>query len=272
MSLAPDRELTGARLRYGIDASRLGPTLRPRVRTLAPDRATFEFLDRQAETHHGRLRWAAHTALRGCCSGFTVNGILGTYRLHLLSAGQWETVLGPQRGGRLLDVGAGVGGVTTELARSFRHVLAVETSGSLVRRLRADGIDAVRADLTDEPVPDGPYEAVALLNVLDRCARPRTLLANLVGALAPGGRLIVSIPLPYDPMHYAGPRPLHPVEELPLGKGTWEEQATLLVERVLWPLGLELESLSRAPYLSEGDRHATFYELDAAVVVCRRAG
>ena len=41
--------------------------------------------------------------------------------------------------------------------------------------------------------------------------------------------------------------------------------------RVLEPAGLELESVSRAPYLSEGDRSMAFYELDAAIVICRRA-
>ena len=271
MSLTVEPELV-ADLCYAIDGGRLGRGMARRVRSLSPDGATFEFLERQFHAHHGRLRWAAHNVLRGCCSDFTVNGILGTYRLHLLSAAQWEVVLGPSQAGRLLDVGAGVGGVTRQLARSFASVRAVETSTSLVRRLRADGIDAVRADLTTTPVPDGPYDAIALLNVIDRCARPRTLLANLVDALAPGGRLIVSVPLPYRPLHYAGPRVAEPEERLPLGRGAWEEQATLLVERVLQPLGLELEALSRAPYLSEGDRHTPFYELDAAIVVCRRAG
>ena len=260
-----------AELRYSIDRTSLGRDLACAVRELTPDAATFEFLDRQYAARHGRMRWAAHGVLRSCCSGFTANGLLGTYGLHLLSIAQWQQLLGPHRCGRLLDVGAGAGGVTRQLAASFASVTAVETSASLVRRLREEGIDARRADLTVAPVPDAPYDAVSLLNVLDRCARPRTLVGNLVDALVPGGRLIVAMPLPYHPMYYAGPRTLAPMQQLPLGRGSWEEQATLLVERVLGPLGLELEVLSRAPYLSEGDRHTVFYELDAVIAICRRA-
>ena len=268
MSVVAD-DLT-AELRYSIDRRQLGPGLAAVVRELTPDAATFDFLERQYVARHGRLRWAAHGVLRGCCSDFTVNGLLGTYRLHLLSALQWQALLGPERHGRLLDVGAGVGGVTRQLAASFTEVSAVETSTSLVRRLRDEGFAAWKADLTAAPVPGAPYDAIALLNVLDRCARPRTLVANLVDALVPGGRLVVAMPLPYRPVYYAGPRTSAPVQRLPLGQGTWEEQATLLVERVLQPLGLELEVLSRAPYLSEGDRHTVFYELDAVIAVCRR--
>jgi SAM-dependent methyltransferase len=260
----------GAQLRYGIDRSKLDPALARRVWELAPDNATFDFLERQVAQHHGRLRWAAHAVLRGWCSDFTVNGLLGTYRLHLLSAGQWRSLLGG-KGGRLLDVGAGAGDVTAELARSFDDVMAVETSASLVHRLKTAGIPAVRCDVTTAPVPEGPHDAISLLNVLDRCARPRTMLTKLVNALGAGGRFIASMPLPYDPAHLSGPRVYEPAERLPLGCGTWEAQAQSLVEQVLEPAGLEVETLSRAPYLSEGDRSVPFYELDAVIVVCRRA-
>lgn len=269
MSLA-DRELHGAALRYGIDDAALDPAVARCIRQLAPDAVTFDFLERQWLADHSRLRWMAHGVLRGCCSHFTTNALLRTYRLHLLSSGQWEALLGPRHPGRLLDVGAGMGDVTRQLARSFGSVLAVETSNALVRRLREHDLPAVRADLTEDPVPGAPYDAVSLLNVLDRCARPLTLLANVTAALAPEGRLIASMPLPYTPLWFAGPRAAVPKERLPLGKGSWEQQAGLLVERVLEPAGLALEVLSRAPYLSEGDRHEAFYELDAVVVVARR--
>jgi SAM-dependent methyltransferase len=271
VSLAAEPDLTGAELRYAIDRSRLEPAVARCVRELAPDEATFAFLRRQADAHHSRARWLAHGVVRACCSHFTTNALLGTYRLHLLSGAQWEALLGPRHPGRLLDVGAGVGDVTRELARSFGAVRAVETSGALVRRLREHGIDAVRADLTRHDVPDTPYDAVALLNVLDRCARPLTLLHRVVDALVPDGRLLLSMPLPYTPLWFSGPRPAAPKERLPLGTGSWEAQAGRLVAEVLAPAGLELEVLSRAPYLSEGDRHVEFYELDAVVVVARRS-
>lgn len=271
MTLA-EGDLHGAALRYAIDTSALAPEVARCVRELHADDDTLAFLDRQLRADHSRLRWAAHGLLRACCSHFTTNALLGTYRLHLLSDAQWATLLGPAAGGRLLDVGAGVGDVTRQLAPSFDHVLAVETSNALVRRLRELGIPAVRADLTTQPVPDGPYDAISLLNVLDRCARPLTLLHRLVDELRPGGRLIASMPLPYSPVWFSGPRPAEPRERLPLGTGSWERQLGRLVERVLEPAGLAVEVVSRAPYLSEGDRHYDFYELDAVIVVARRVG
>jgi SAM-dependent methyltransferase len=251
-----------------VNVALLDGPLVGRFIALRADGATAEFLDRELARRHGRARWALHRLLLGFRSDFDVNGVLGTYALHLLSAEQWEQLLGPPQGGRLLDVGAGAGEVTRALAARFDEVIAVETSKPLLRRLRRAGVRAERADLTRDPVPEAPYDAIALLNVLDRCARPRTLLARACGALRPGGVLLVSVPLPYRPLHYRGGRVLDPDEPLRIGDGPWERQLGALVRDVIVPCGLEVEAWTRAPYLSGGDRHEPCYVLDAAVVVC----
>jgi SAM-dependent methyltransferase len=261
----------GAGLVYSIDRSRLPPAIASRVVELTVDDDVTGFLARAVDRSPSRARLVARALVRPWCSDFAANALVDTYRLQLLSAAQWDRLLG-WCGGRLLDVGAGMGDVTLALAPCFDDVLAVETSAALVRRLRAAGLRAECRDLTTAPVPDAPYDAVALLNVLDRCARPRALLGSLRDAIVPDGRLIVSVPLPYDPVHYVGPRMTPPREPLRLGNGSWEHQAARLVERVLEPEGFALASLSRAPYLSEGDRQAPFYELDAAVLVLRCQG
>jgi SAM-dependent methyltransferase len=247
----------------------VGPVLAARYVALHADVDTAAFLERELGRRHGRLRWAAHRFLLGFKPDFDVNGLLDTYALHLLSAGQWDALLGPRNGGRLLDVGAGAGEVTRALGARFDEIVAVETSKPMVKRLRAAGLRAEHADLTTDPVPDPPYDAVALLNVLDRCARPRTLLGHLRGALRPGGLLVVSVPLPYRPLHYRGGRVLDPDEPLPIDDGPWERQLGALVRQVLEPAGLEVAAWSRAPYLSGGDRDEPLYVLDAAIVVSR---
>jgi hypothetical protein len=44
----------------------------------------------------------------------------------------------------------------------------------------------------------------------------------------------------------------------------------MLVTRVLSPLGLSLEAVSRVPYLSSGDADHPLYVLDDAVLVLRK--
>ena len=247
----------------------LAPALATTFVALQADAATGAFLDRELRRRRGRLRWAAHRVLTGVLPDFDVNGILDTYPLHLLSQQQWDLLLGAPTGGRLLDIGAGAGEVTQALGTRFDDITAVETSKPMVRRLRAAGLRAEHLDLTVDPVPDPPYDTVALLNVLDRCARPRTLLRHVRDALRPGGQLLVSVPLPYRPLHYQGGRVLDPDEPLPVGDGAWEAQAAQLVSDVLEPEGFRVTAWSRAPYLSGGDRHEACYVLDAAVLVCR---
>jgi SAM-dependent methyltransferase len=121
-------------------------------------------------------------------------------------------------------------------------------------------------DLADGPPDDAPYDTIALLNVLDRCARPRTLLSAALDALAPGGTLVVSMPLPYDPCWYDGPRTCDPLERLPLRALRWEAAAVELA-RYLEAHGGEVRAMTRAPYLSGGDRHEPLYVLDALVMV-----
>ncbi len=48
---------------------------------------------------------------------------------------------------------------------------------------------------------------------------------------------------------------------------SWEQSVRLLTERVFVPLGFSVESVSRLPYLSQGDTRASFYVLDDAVFV-----
>jgi SAM-dependent methyltransferase len=254
-------------LRYSIDRVAIGPQLAETVVVLDADEETLAFVAAEHARPAPRLRWLAHGFLRGVLTDYDVNGLLGTYRLFLLSSAQWATMLDGVGGGRLLDVGAGSGDVTARMAPSFTAVHAVETSRPMVRRLRRHGFVAHRVDISHTPAPGAPYDSVALLNVLDRSARPAALLAAAYDALADDGVLIVSMPLPMQPFYQRGARTLDPVEALPVVGTAWEGAARSLAEDVLAPNGFTVTRLTRAPYLSGGDRRAPFYELDAVVIV-----
>jgi SAM-dependent methyltransferase len=238
---------------------------------LPPDADTRAFIDEQHAATHSRVRWAARTALRSFAGDFALNGLFGTYPLHLLSTAQWHSLLGDDGRGRLLDVGAACGDVTARLAPLFESVVVTEVNRPMARRLRRRGWRTHRLDLTVHDVPGAPFDVVTALNVLDRCSHPASLLRRLVATTAPGGLVVVSMPLPHRPVWYDGPRLADPREFLPIAGDDFEagcRSLAALVEHA----GTTVVALARAPYLSGGDRRRSLYTLDDAIVVARRSG
>lgn len=263
----------GLRLRYDADLNLLAGANAPFVR-LSLDPATATYIANAPAARHGRLRTGLHRIMRLFLSDFDVNGLLGTYPMHVLSKAQWQTLLAPLvRGdepmGRLLDVGAGRGDATAQLATLFEETLVSETSGPMARRLRRMGYECLQQDVTHALHLAHSFNAVSLLNVLDRCDNPVSLLGAARSALRPGGLLLIALVLPYRPFVYDQGSARAPRQRLPIVHDTWEVAAAEFVTMCLVPLGLEIVSLSRAPYLSGGDADAPLYELDDLIVVCR---
>lgn len=273
--------LSALRLEYSVDHAKLADDLR--FHKLSFDEGGARYVEHALKKRHGRFLSWLHRALQGVLSDFDINGLLGLYPMHVLSREQWRSLLGaagvsPQGPsgqpslGRLLDIGAGRGDVTTELATLFRETTATETSRSMIRRLRRRGFRTVHGDLA-ELSPELPrFDAASLLNVLDRCDRPLSLLASARSLLAENGLLIIALVLPYDPFVYDGGRSRPPRERLPIQSKQFEAAASELVRNALLPLGLAPLIVSRVPYLSGGDPDAPLYELDDVIVVCRAEG
>jgi SAM-dependent methyltransferase len=255
---------------YTAELERWPAALRASFVQLARDPATDAYLARVTRARHGVLRTWFHHALRNLWSDYDLNGWLGMYPMHLLSKQQWRTLLGPEPVQRCLDVGAGDGEVTSELSSLCRAIEASETSSAMATRLEQRGIPCLRRDLAQATEALGPYDLISCLNVLDRCAYPLTLLRKLCAGLAPGGRLVVALALPYRPFYYVGASTPEPEERLPCPAVRWEDGVSELVQRVLLPLGLRLVALSRVPYLSCGDAHSPLYVLDDAIVVLQK--
>lgn len=241
-----------------------------RFRELTIDEAWRAEIGALVADRHGRMRTYAQRLARVYLSDFDANALTGMYRMHLLSSSAWRTLLGGRRGGRLLDVGAGSGDVTVALGACFDAVEATEVSRGMAKRLTKRGIHCHPVDLATEPLDAARFDCVSLLNVLDRCQRPRRLLQHCLQALEPGGTLLIALALPYRPFYFAGPSTPEPLERLqcdPGSLGSWEDAARRFIERDLLPLDVALECFARAPYLSAGDSAQPLYELDDVLVV-----
>jgi 23S rRNA (adenine-N6)-dimethyltransferase len=89
---------------------------------------------------------------------------------HFLRSNQLAAELvrsaGLTRDDRVLEIGAGSGRLTAELARVAGHVLAVEVDPRWARQLRgrpADNVTVVQADALQLPLPGEPFRVVANL-------------------------------------------------------------------------------------------------------------
>jgi SAM-dependent methyltransferase len=252
---------------------------------LSLDEETRKFLE------SCRPRWfvdAAAGLLRSCLSVTDINGLLGRGQMFVLSGEQAEALLGAPLAAaraahagvplRLLDVGAGDGEVTARLARLFDSVTATEVSRVMCHRLSRRGFSVkhtarISADVFPE---DGAFDVVACMNLLDRCDFPLEMLRDAARLTRRGtGRLLLAVVLPFSEFVEEGAGRRAVRGALPMKGARCSDGATLeaslaaLVERVLRPLGLEIERVSRVPYLCRGDSAQPFYVLSDAVLLLR---
>ena len=296
-------KLTPTQLDYDCVRARLPDELNRAFAPLERDDATNAFLMRSSRRPYV-VNWGASVAcsyLRKRMSLTDANAILGRGKMHVLSRAHVEDLLGRKRasngggggdagcggggggGGVLLDVGAGEGEVTEKLRDGgcFDAVVATEVSPPMVKRLKdkrfdcvigaadVSGVfDAARNENVKRLSPDG-FDAIALLNVLDRCDTPFTLLSQLRGMLRPGvGRLLLAVVIPFRPFVEDGNSNRPPRERLPLpSDGGWDDGVSKLWSLVLKPAGFKIERLARVPYISEGDQKHGAYVLDDAIFV-----
>jgi SAM-dependent methyltransferase len=209
----------GPPLVYTVDASRLPADLASRFTQLSRDAGTESFLSTHCDpSFPSFLKSVSAPLLRMFLSVTDTNGLLGRGQMHVLSAEQSRLLLSgcatahparprpTQR--RLLDVGAGDGTVTNNLAPMFERVTTTELSPQMAARLRGRGFEcfettdlshaalglraphteaaaAAAGAATDGAGEDDGFDVVSCLNVLDRCDKPLTLLRDLRALLRP---------------------------------------------------------------------------------------
>jgi len=102
------------------------------------------------------------------------------------------SLLGPARGGSLLDVGAGRGRFVAAAQHAGWAASGIEPSERGVAAAAAVyGVGLERGTVSDA---SGTYDAVTLWHVLEHVEDPGAALAHVASLVAPGGALLVGVP------------------------------------------------------------------------------
>jgi SAM-dependent methyltransferase len=98
-------------------------------------------------------------------------------------------------GVRILDAGCGSGRNMADLALRG-PVAGVELASSSLEAARARGVGEVRSGSLEEPLPfaDGAFDLAVALDVLEHLRDDRPAWSELARVVAPGGRLVVTVP------------------------------------------------------------------------------
>jgi demethylmenaquinone methyltransferase/2-methoxy-6-polyprenyl-1,4-benzoquinol methylase len=101
--------------------------------------------------------------------------------------------LAPRPGERVLDVGAGTGVSTAELAQSGAYAVGADLSLGMLRagRRARPGVPLLAGDALALPFPDGAFDAVTISFALRNVVDVGAALAELARVTRPGGRLVV---------------------------------------------------------------------------------
>uniref|UniRef100_A0A3Q2ZLP9 Methyltransferase 9, His-X-His N1-histidine n=1 Tax=Kryptolebias marmoratus TaxID=37003 RepID=A0A3Q2ZLP9_KRYMA len=239
------------------------------------DSDTGAFLQRSKEKSSWLFTQLYHslvsTVLSPMVSRTSINGFLGRGAMFVFSTNQFQQLLRIEpdwRAERLLDLGAGDGGVTEVMGVHFRQVYATEVSVPMRWHLQRRNYTILGIDEWQHT--GFQYDVISCLNLLDRCDDPLHLLRDIRRSLVPKtGRLVLAAVLPFQPWVEIGGRWERPKTHLKVAGKTWEEQVTNMSNDVFRKVGFQVEAVTRLPYLCEGDMYNDYYVLDDAVFVLK---
>uniref|UniRef100_A0A3Q3QY19 Methyltransferase like 9 n=1 Tax=Monopterus albus TaxID=43700 RepID=A0A3Q3QY19_MONAL len=218
----------------------LGESVQPKFIQSHLDSGTKAFLKQSVEKSGCLFTQLYHsflsTVLSPLVSRTSINGFLGRGSMFVFSAEQFQQLLriGPEwKAERLLDLGAGDGGVTQVMRGHFREVYATEVSLPMKWHLQRRNYKVLGID--DWQQTGFQYDVISCLNLLDRCDDPLHLLWDIKRSLVPNtGRLILAAVLPFQPYVEVGAHWQHPKQNLEIKGKTWEEQVTNLSNEFLF--------------------------------------
>jgi SAM-dependent methyltransferase len=114
--------------------------------------------------------------------------------------------IGPLKGIKLLDVGAGLGESAVYFALAGAEVTAADLSPGMVRRaeqlasFHGTAIRTVACPAERLAVADHQFDLVYIANTLHHAADKRAVFAEIQRVLRPGGRFFSIDPLAYNPL------------------------------------------------------------------------
>jgi hypothetical protein len=141
----------------------------------------------------------------------------------------------------------------------------------MIESIKRKGFTAYHTGDVDSLPAGKQYDVIALLNLIDRCSKPITLLKSLRSRLRNAdSRLVIAVPVPLRPAVESADGWKATEEDIaPPGcycGYSWEEGVQRLITDVIDPL-YDVRVISRLPYLSEGNLRRSYYVLDDVLLV-----
>lgn len=99
-------------------------------------------------------------------------------------------------GARVLDLGCAFGFGTRALVARGYETYGHDLNAEYIARARSGvrGATFTLGDATEVPYPDGSFDGIVLLDVLEHVPNDRAVIAEVARVLRPGGQLVVSVP------------------------------------------------------------------------------
>lgn len=91
---------------------------------------------------------------------------------------------------RRLEIGPGV-----RPKLPFEGTVFLDLSPVATRKLRLSGAQAVLGNIEDLPFPDGEFDLICAMDVIEHVADPEAAFVEVTRTLAPGGLLVLAVPL-----------------------------------------------------------------------------
>lgn len=190
------------------------------------------------------------------------NGMLGSGKMFIVSQSHLKILLEGETFKNMIDIGAGDGLVTEKfkfLIENKEEIYCTETSEKLKLTLKNKGFKVIDSI-------DGQFDLVVLLNVLDRCEKPISLLESIKKLKFK--YFLTSIVLPFSGFYTENTKK-YPQKEYFIDKyKNWEESVNI-IHKKMESLGFEVIKLSRLPYLSEGNHNKSLFFLDTVILVMK---
>lgn len=99
-----------------------------------------------------------------------------------------------QRGGRLLDVGAGSGLAVMRLRALGWNAEGIDVDPAAVRSAQSAGVPVRLGELASHAFTDSTFDAVTMSHVIEHVHDPRALVAETLRVLRPGGHVAIVTP------------------------------------------------------------------------------
>lgn len=112
-------------------------------------------------------------------------------------AERYWRLLGLPAGSRALDVGCGTGKLGAAAPAGIEVHGVDHDAGAVAKAQAFEKAQVVDLERGTLPYPDGHFAAAIAKDVLEHVERPTHILSEIQRVLAPGGRLLVSVPMEF---------------------------------------------------------------------------